>query len=106
MPIFQNCKIEDARIFGDGYDFQIIKGSDFLLAEVKGVKMEVGSIRMTKNEFEKAKEYQNAYFLVVVSNLAEVPKITPIENPVKRLKLKENKIISSQINYHSESIKW
>jgi Domain of unknown function (DUF3883) len=106
VPIFQNCGIEDARLFGDGYDFQILRNADYLLAEVKGVKTEVGSIRMTKNEFEKAREYENDYFLVVVSNLAEVPKITPIENPVKQLKLKENKIVSSQINYHSDSIRW
>jgi len=106
VPIFQNCEIEDARLFGDGYDFQILRNTDYLLAEVKGVKMEVGSIRMTKNEFEKASEYKNDYFLVVVSNLAEVPKITPIENPVKQLKLTVNKIVSSQINYHSETIRW
>ena len=106
VPVFQNCTIEDARLFGDGYDFQILKNTDYLLAEVKGVKTEVGSIRMTKNEFEKAREYKNDYFLVVVSNLAEVPKITPIENPVKQLKLTENKIVSSQINYHSEAIRW
>ena len=106
VPIFENCGIEDARLFGDGYDFQILRNTDYLLAEVKGVKAEVGSIRMTKNEFEKAREYENDYFLVVVSNLAEVPKITPIENPVKQLKLTENKIVSAQINYHSAAIKW
>ena len=92
VPIFENCGIEDARLFGDGYDFQILKNADYLLAEVKGVKAEVGGIRMTKNEYEKAREYQNDYFLVVVSNLAEAPKITPIENPIKQLKLTENKI--------------
>ncbi|MFA6186135.1 MAG: DUF3883 domain-containing protein [Phycisphaerae bacterium] len=106
VPVFQNGIIEDARNFGDGYDFQVVKDSNYLLAEVKGVKTDIGSIRMTKNEFEKAREYENDYFLVVVSNLIEVPKITPIENPVKQLKLTENKIVSTQINYHSAAIKW
>lgn len=106
VPAFQNGVIEDARNFGDGYDFQVVKGSNYLLAEIKGVKAEVGSIRMTKNEFEKAREYQNDYFLVVVSNLIEIPKITSIENPIKQLKLTENKIVSTQINYHSAAIKW
>lgn len=106
VPVFQNGAIEDARNFGDGYDFQVLRGGDYLLAEVKGVKTDIGSIRMTKNEFEKAREYQNDYFLVVVSNLIEVPKITPIENPVKQLKLTKNKIVSAQINYHSAAIKW
>ncbi|MFA6426655.1 MAG: DUF3883 domain-containing protein [Phycisphaerae bacterium] len=81
VPVFQNGIIEDARNFGDGYDFQVVKDSNYLLAEVKGVKTDIGSIRMTKNEFEKAREYENDYFLVVVSNLIEVPKITPIEIP-------------------------
>lgn len=106
VPDFQNCAIEDARILGDGYDFQLHKKSDYLLAEVKGVKMESGSIRMTKNEFEKAREYENDYFLIIVSNLVETPKMTPIENPIGQLKLTENKIITTQINYHSEVIKW
>jgi hypothetical protein len=106
ISFFENCGIEDARLSGDGYDFQLFKNQNYLLAEVKGVRAEIGSIRMTKNEFEKAKEYRNDYFLVVVSNLAEVPKITPIENPIEKLKLTQNKIVSSQINYHSEAIRW
>lgn len=106
VPVFENSEIEDARLFGDGYDFQLSKDSIFWLAEVKGVRMEAGSIRMTKNEYEKAREYKDDYFLVVVSNLAEVPKMTPIENPVKQLKLTQNKIVSSQVNYHSETLRW
>ena len=106
IPFFEGCIIEDARIFGDGYDFQMHKGSDYLLAEVKGVKLKSGAIRMTKNEFEKAREYKNDYLLVVVSNLIETPKITTIENPINQLKLTGNKVFSTQINYHSKSIKW
>lgn len=106
VPVFHNCPIEDARLFGDGYDFQILKDCGFLLAEVKGIKTDSGSIRMTNNEFLKAREYKDDYFLVVVSNLAEVPKITPIENPVKQLKLTQKKIVSRQVNYHSEAIRW
>jgi hypothetical protein len=106
VPAFTDCAIEDARLFGDGYDFQILKNSGYLLAEVKGIRTDSGSIRMTNNEFLKAREYNDDYFLVVVSNLAEVPKITPIENPVKQLKLTQKKIVSSQTNYHSETMKW
>lgn len=106
VSTFQDGQIEDARLFGDGYDFQIVKDNRFFLAEVKGVKNEAGSIRMTKNEYEKAREYKNDYFLVVVSNLSEVPKLTPIENPVKELKLKPNSSTSQQIHYHSEVKRW
>lgn len=106
VPMFASGAIQDARLFGDGYDFQIQKDSNFLLVEVKGVKLNYGSIRITKNEYEKAQAYESNYILVVVSNLVEAPKITTIENPLTKLKLQENKIISTQINYHSASIKW
>lgn len=103
---FKGGIIEDARLFGDGYDFQIENNSNFYLAEVKGVRSNIGSIRLTKNEYEKASEYKNDYVLVVVSNIVINPKITTIENPILNLKLKENTILSTQVNYHSELLKW
>ncbi|MDR4499680.1 MAG: DUF3883 domain-containing protein [Candidatus Scalindua sp.] len=106
LNIFENGIILDARLFGDGYDFQIEVDNSFFLAEVKGVRQTAGSIRITKNEYEKAFEYKNKYFIVVVSNLVESPKITTIEDPINNLKLTENAIVSTQINYYSENIKW
>lgn len=106
LLIFENGIIQDARLLGDGYDFQIEKNNSFLLAEIKGVRLSNGSIRITKNEYQKALEYKNNYILVVVSNLIETPKITAIENPTNKLKLTENQIVSTQINYHTENIKW
>lgn len=103
---FKGGLIQDARLFGDGYDFQIENNSKFYLAEVKGIKSNTGGIRLTKNEYEKAKEYKNDYVLVVISNIVEKPKITTIENPIFNLKLKENSIISTQINYHSDHLRW
>lgn len=106
LPIFENGIIQDARLLGDGYDFQIENNNSFLLAEIKGVRLSNGSIRFTKNEYQKALEYKNNYILVVISNLIETPKITTIENPANKLKLTENPIVSTQINYHTENIKW
>ena len=103
---FKGGLIEDARLFGDGYDFQIENKSNFYLAEVKGITTDKGAIRMTENEFQKAIEYENDYILVVISNLRKKPKITSIENPVKNLKLKKNIITSKQINYNSLNLKW
>lgn len=103
---FNGGLIQDARLFGDGYDFQIENNSKFYLAEVKGVRNSSGGIRMTKNEYEKAIEYKNDYVLVIISNIVETPKITTIANPILNLKLKENTITSIQINYHSENLKW
>ena len=106
VETFKGGLIQDARLFGDGYDFQIENNSKYYLAEVKGVRSNTGSIRLTKNEYEKAIEYKNDYILVVISNIIETPKITTIENPIRNLKLKENSIISTQLNYHSEHLRW
>ncbi|OFX27906.1 MAG: hypothetical protein A2X08_05885 [Bacteroidetes bacterium GWA2_32_17] len=106
ISIFENGKLEDARLFGDGYDFQIEVSPIFYLAEVKGVRANSGSIRITQNEYLKAKEYKEKYILSVVCNLNDVPKITTIENPLKNLNFSVKEIINKQINYHSENIKW
>lgn len=103
---FQSGILEDARIFGDGYDFQIEVQKHFFLTEIKGLRTDYGSIRMTQNEFVKAKEYNNDYALVVVSNLSDIPKMSVIFNPIANLKLTQKIISSKQYNYHSESILW
>jgi hypothetical protein len=42
LEMFKNCVLEDARLFGDGYDFQIQIVSRFLLAEIKGFASGMG----------------------------------------------------------------
>lgn len=103
---FDDGILEDARMFGDGYDFQIEVRKHFFLAEIKGLRTDYGSIRMTQNEFEKAKEYKNDYALVVVCNLSDIPNMRVIFNPIEKLKLTQKIINSKQYNYHSESILW
>lgn len=106
IPIFVNGLIEDARLWGDGYDFQIQCNSNYLLAEVKGLRTERGSIRMTQNEYNKALEYKNSYILVVVSNLQNTPKLSYIENPSQVISLTPKETNSVQINYYSEILNW
>ena len=64
----------DARLFGDGYDFQIQIDSRFVLTATKGIRSTYGSVRLTENEYSKAQEYKDDYGLVVVSNLGVLPK--------------------------------
>lgn len=106
ISLFEKGIISDARTFGDGYDYQIDINSDYFLVEVKGLTSSAGSIRMTTNEYLKAKEYKDNYALVVISNLFESPKISLIFNPTSNLSLTENSITSTQVNYHSENLKW
>ena len=106
VPKFEYGVLEDARLWGDGYDFQIRTGETYLLTEVKGVKDKHGSIRMTQNEYKKAAEYKNDYILVIVSNLASTPKLSLVENPIENLALTSREQRSVQVNYYSEDIHW
>lgn len=106
IKIFENAIIEDARLWGDGFDFQMNTNENFILAEIKGIREKSGSIRMTKNEFNKANEYKDSYFLIVISNLSKTPKMNILQNPLEKLELEEKELISTQINYHSKNILW
>ncbi|WP_426432054.1 DUF3883 domain-containing protein [Winogradskyella sp. HB-48] len=89
IDIFKNGKIEDARLYGDGYDFQVDVNDSIFLAEVKGIRANSGKFRLTENEYSKAIEYQKDYIITVVLNLDDSPKFLTIDNPIKNLKFKE-----------------
>ncbi len=103
---FENGILEDARILGDGYDFQIEVKKHYFLAEIKGLRTDYGSVRLTQNEFDKAKEYKNDYALVVVNNLDEIPKMNVIFNPTYNISFSEKIINTKQVSYHTSPIKW
>lgn len=101
IEIFNGGSIEDARLYGDGYDFQIDVGQNSFLAEVKGIRARRGKFRLTENEFIKAREYEADYFVALVMNLEENPIFKVISDPINNLKFKE-KIVSSKATkeYH------
>ncbi len=92
INIFKGGKLQDARLFGDGYDFQIDINNGFYLAEVKGIKENKGRFRLTENEYQKAAEYKNDYIVTLVLNLDKIPRFLQVENPIKNLKFKERKV--------------
>jgi hypothetical protein len=101
---FKNGILEDARLFGDGYDFQINAENNTYLAEIKGIRASKGRFRMTENEFNKALEYKNDYLITLVLNMNDLPIFLTIENPANNLKFKKEEIISkSIIEYHLTS---
>jgi len=101
INIFQNGILEDARLYGDGYDFQIDVANNSFLAEIKGIREKKGKFRLTENEYQKALEYKNDYIITLILNLNDIPKILTIENPIKNL-IFEEKIIPSKATkeYH------
>jgi len=106
IDLFRNSTLKDARLLGDGYDFQIEINNTFYLAEIKGVRLERGAIRMTNNEFEKAKHYKDRYCLSIISNLNSIPKISLIFDPTSKIDLTKNIIHSEQITYNSINMRW
>lgn len=103
---FTNAVIEDARLLGDGYDFQLQQNEKFYLIEVKGVRTKTGAFRMTENEYAKADEFRSDFGLVIVSNLEELPKMTTIFNPLSNFELVKKSSAVNQVSYHSSSLKW
>jgi hypothetical protein len=106
IDFFKKGVIEDARLYGDGYDFQIQVENSYYLTEVKGVREKMGSVRLTEKEFYRAKEHENNYVLSVVSDLNNIPKITTIFNPLSEIELAPIVVESKNISYHSKSLIW
>jgi hypothetical protein len=104
--IFRNGIIEDTRLLGDGYDFQIEVNNEYFLAEVKGVRTKKGSIRLTNNEYLKAMEYKDKYILSIISNLNDIPKTTLVQNPLKELEFNKNIIKQVQTTFNTKNILW
>ena len=89
IDIFRSGSLEDARLYGDGYDFQVNVTNDSFLAEIKGIREDKGKFRLTENEYQKALKYKGNYIVTLIMNLNEIPRIITIENPVKNLEFKE-----------------
>lgn len=101
ISVFKNGLIEDARLYGDGYDFQINTDENTFLAEIKGIRAKKGKFRLTENEYLKAKEYKNDYIVTLVLNLDDIPTFLTIENPFKNLKFEQRVHQSREtIEYH------
>jgi hypothetical protein len=98
---FSNANIEDARLLGDGYDFQLTDSNIVLLAEIKGIRHNSGHIRMTRNEFDKAKEFKNEYALIIIHNLELLPKMTAVFNPIDKIEFEQHSIKTEQIYFQS-----
>ncbi len=103
---FRGGVLEDARLFGDGYDFQIQVTDRFMVAEIKGLRKGYGSVRLTSREYECAREYREDFGLIVVSNLEDLPKMNQIFDPIRNLKFERKSCSSKEVTYHSASAHW
>lgn len=103
ISVFNNGILEDARLYGDGYDFQIDIKQHSYLAEVKGIRANKGKFRMTENEFNKALEYKEDYLITLVLNMNDIPKFLTIEHPTKNLNfIRDERASKPTIQYYLE----
>lgn len=78
-------ELEDARLYGDGYDFLLEADSQYRLVEVKGIRECSGYFRLTEKEYAKALEYKEHYIVCIVFNLNTIPVMKLVPNPIEVL---------------------
>lgn len=91
--------LKDKTDSGCGYDFHAERKRMRIFYEVKGLRANVGPIRLTQKEWSVANKEKGRYHLAVVTNLGNSPKVKIIQNPAK-LKAKPRTTIVSQVHYH------
>jgi len=89
----------DCRDMGVGYDFRIETEEKKCFVEVKGLSDISGGVLFTSKEWSLAKSEGDNYFLCVISNLNEQPKLMFIQNPAKLLNPKRNIFTSIQVSW-------
>jgi Protein NO VEIN, C-terminal len=103
---FREGLLQDARMYGDGYDFQIDVKDKYFLAEIKGIKTTRGGIRLTEKEYKTALDYMDNFVLIVVSNLIREPKMVFFFNPTSLFDFEKKVNPLTQINYHIGIRQW
>ena len=73
--------LRDCRDDGVGFDFEIADRKRRTLIEIKGVASESGGVTFTDKEWKVASDAKDNYFLGVVIQLSNHPKIGFVQNP-------------------------
>lgn len=75
--------LQDRRDDGVGFDFEIIKAVSRNLVEIKGIAKPTGGITFTDKEWRVANEAQDDYFLGLVIQVFESPRMGFVQNPAR-----------------------
>lgn len=107
VPKFTDSVLEDARLWGNGFDFQLTDTRNLInLVEVKGITSLAGAVRMTEKEYSMAKVYKESFHLVVVANLTGIPNMCCVSNPLETLEFTKHQIELRQIGYNTPVLEW
>lgn len=83
ITLFNSGFLDDSRLYGDGYDFQVSVNEKSYLAEVKGIREKKSAFRLTENEYNKTIEYKDDYVVAVLINLNDSLRILAIPNSIQ-----------------------
>ena len=75
--------LRDRRDDGVGFDFEITKAASRSLVEIKGIAKQRGGITFTDKEWRIANEAQDDYFLGLVIQVFESPRMGFVQNPAR-----------------------
>lgn len=89
----------DCRDLGCGYDFKIVSNNSETYVEVKGLADISGGVLFTDKEWQAARDKGKDFFLCIVKNINQDPKINFIQNPAARINPKKNIYTTIQINW-------
>lgn len=99
---YKGIDLEDTRLTNNGYDFSMGSFPNYLF-EIKGLRASKGSVRFTQNEWAKASEFLDRYFLVFIYDLDKEPKYKIVRNPYSTLKANVQEMYVKQVNWHIKS---
>lgn len=91
----EGWKPEDVSKENLGFDIRSIKyAEDGTFEDIRYIEVKTrareGAVRISANEWKKAKRFRDKYWLYVVTNAATEPKLTRINNPAEKFKIDED----------------
>lgn len=82
--------LHDCRDLGAGYDFRVSQGDSEKFIEVKGLDGYTGGVVLTDKEWRTAEQKEANYCLVIVSGIANSPKLMYIFDPFRKFNPRRN----------------
>ncbi|MFH6992083.1 DUF3883 domain-containing protein [Flavobacterium sp. FlaQc-48] len=95
----EEVEIKNVTDEGCGYDFKLIGKKTNYYVEVKGMSSVSGGILFTNKEWETARKKGDKYYVAIVSNIENEPKIRLIKNPAVSINPKRNIYSIVQVNW-------
>lgn len=77
--------LKDRRDDGAGFDFEVFSEKSNVAIEIKGVSGAIGAVTFTDKEWRIANQVRDSYFLGLVIDVLESPRIGFVQNPAQAL---------------------